>query len=95
MWLNFLIFLDNKNQWIRIGSIIACVSILAIVCIVIYSNTRCRNRLKDNLPCTKSSTRETDSKEMAGLQALSNDFAGVTSKIDQTFLCEKSDKDED
>ncbi|XP_052062846.1 uncharacterized protein LOC127702610 isoform X1 [Mytilus californianus] len=54
---------DNKNQWVIIASLIACVSIIAIMCIVICRNKRCRNKLKDALPCTKS-TRETDSNEM-------------------------------
>ncbi|XP_063443328.1 uncharacterized protein LOC134723706 [Mytilus trossulus] len=88
--------LDNKNQWIIIGSIIACVSILAIICFVIYvyRNPRCRNRMKDALPCTII-TREADLKEMYNLPVLDTDFAGATIKSDQTFLCEKSDQEDD
>ncbi|XP_071172969.1 uncharacterized protein [Mytilus edulis] len=86
--------LDNKNQWIIIGSIIACVSILAIICIVICWNKRCRNRLKDALPCTRI-TREADLNEMYNLPVSRTDLAGTTNKGEQKFLCEKSDQEED
>lgn len=81
----YLYFLDNKNQLVIIASVIACVSILAIICIVIYRNKRCRDRLKDALPCTRN-TRDTESIELPDLLVSSTDFVVATSKSGEKLL---------
>lgn len=87
-------FVDNKNQWVILASVIACVSILAIICIVIYRNKRCKNRLKDALPCTRS-TREPESIELPDLLVPSTDFVVATSKSGEKLLNQNTDQEND
>lgn len=57
-------------------------------------NKRCRNQLKDALPCTEN-TSATDSNEMNTFQVSSPDLGGATCKSDQRLLNKTPDQDDD
>ncbi|VDH98941.1 Hypothetical predicted protein [Mytilus galloprovincialis] len=75
---------NNNRQWAIIGGLISCVSIIVIICVVIWRNTRCSNRFKDALPCIKNTT---ESDYETALKEIRQEPISLHSAVDEKTVC--------